>query len=314
MYLDFFGLSKKPFSLTPDPEFLYLSDKHAIAMAMLEYGLYEQAGLTVLSGDVGMGKTTLLQRLLADVDERKVTIGLINNTHKAFGSLLEWVCLAFGLDVDSERPSVLFRAIQAFVISEYARGRRCLLVIDEAQNLSKDTLEQVRLLTNINAEDDLLLHVMLVGQPQLYKTLDDPDLVQITQRITSEYHLTPLSFEETSRYINHRLNVAGQKRKLFDLSARAGVYYYSGGTPRLINKLCDYCLLVAYAKEEESISVDTLIEVVMAQKTGGANRLKYEPKGAESVRQAIKDVTGIDVREVKEIIPILTEHQRGVKK
>lgn len=311
MYLKHFGLTRKPFSLTPDPTFLYLSNKHSVALAMLEYGLYEQAGLTVLTGDVGMGKTTLLRRLLQDVDDRRLTVGMINNTHAAFGSLLEWVCLSFGIEPEQNRPIALFRAIQDFVIAEYAQGRRCLLVIDEAQNLPKDTLEQVRLLTNINAEDDLLLHVMLVGQPQLHQTLNDPDLAQLTQRITSEYHLTALSFEETSRYINHRMEISGATRKIFELASRAGIYYYSGGIPRLINKLCDYCLLVAYAKGEDAISIETLIEVFTAQSASGENRLKQEPKGAEAVRQAIHDLVGIDIRNPGEQIPTLTDSLRG---
>ncbi|MBK8970372.1 MAG: AAA family ATPase [Hahellaceae bacterium] len=302
---------RKPFSLTPDPEFLYLSDKHGIALAMLEYGLYEQAGITVLTGDVGMGKTTLLRRLLSEVDDRRITVGMINTTHTAFGTLLEWVCLALGIEGSFDKPINMFRAIQSFVIEEYAQGRRVLLIIDEAQNLKADVLEQVRLLTNINSEEDLLLHVMLVGQPQLHQTLADPDLAQLTQRITSEYHLTPLDFEDTETYIAHRTKVAGQKAELFDRSVCAGVYHFSGGTPRLINKLCDYCLMVAFAKGDYAVSLDTLVEVVMAQKAGGANRLKHEPKGVEAVRRAIRDITGMEVKQIDEYIPLLTETLQG---
>ncbi len=297
MYLEHFGLNKKPFSLTPDPGFLYLSDKHSIAMAMLEYGLFEQTGITVLTGDIGMGKTTLLRQLLDRLDPKSTQIGLINNTHAEFGSLLETVCLAFDLDIDAERPIILFKRIQDHVISQYAQGKRTLLVIDEAQNLSKEQLEQVRLLTNINAEEDLLLNLVLVGQPQLREKLKDPDLAQITQRISSEYHLTPLSMEETSQYIQHRLKVAGQTRRIFDLPSRAGIYYYSGGAPRLINKLCDYCLLVAFAKNESRITVETLVEVVIAQRVNGVNRLHHDPRNAEAVRRSVQELTGIDLAE-----------------
>ena len=188
MYLEHFGLARKPFSLTPDPAFLFASRAHGVALAMLEYGLYEQAGLTVLSGGVGQGKTTLLRKLLNEVDDQRLTVGLVNNTHESFGTLLEWACLAFNLTGFGERPIQQLQALQNHVISEYSAGRRCVLVIDEAQNLPPAMLEQVRLLTNINDGDDLLLHIVLSGQPELQEILGRHELRQLAQRITAECH------------------------------------------------------------------------------------------------------------------------------
>lgn len=310
MYLEFFKLNKKPFDLSPDPRFLFLSDKHSIALAMLEYGIYEQSGLTVLTGDVGMGKTTLLRQLLTKMDGSKVRVGLINNTHAEFGSLLEWVCLAFDIDAENTKPVEKFGRIQKYLIDQYSLGKRSLLIIDEAQNLSKDQLEQVRLLTNINSENDLLLHVMLIGQPQLYAVLDDPDLLQITQRISSEYHLTPLDLEDTNQYILHRLAVAGQKQALFNDAVIAGIHYYSGGTPRLINKICDYCLVVSFSRGDKYVAFDTLVEVLLTYKNNGAARLKHMPTNSTDIRRAILEVSNVDLQPVSEDIPVAANEFR----
>ncbi len=292
MYLEHFGLTRKPFSLTPDPAFMYLSERHSIAYAMLEYGVYEQAGLTVLTGDVGMGKTTLLHRLLNNVDKRRLTVGNIYNTHAAFGSLLEWACVAFGLPIENDRPVLLFQALQNFLISEYAKGRRCLLVVDEAQNLSIDQLEQVRLLSNINSGDDLLLHILLVGQAELHEHLFDARLVQLVQRITSEYRLEPFDFNTTINYILHRLKIAGveHRRGLFGLDAMAAVHHYSLGIPRTINKLCDYGLMVAFARQEECVTLEALIEVLMAQNMGGRERQHLGPLDAGVIRKTVRQL------------------------
>ncbi len=292
MYLEHFGLTRSPFSLTPDPAFLYLSDQHSLAYAMLEYGVHDQRGLTVLTGEIGMGKTTLLHRLLGELDGRILTIGNIFNTHQSFGTLLEWVCMAFGLPVDSKRPVVLMQALQDFLIAEHARGRHCLLIVDEAQNLSLDQLEQVRLLSNINSGEDLLLQIVLVGQPQLRSQLNAPRLVQLVQRITSEFHLTALELHDTLRYIRHRLRVAGgrQKPSIFSLNAIAAIHHFSFGIPRIINKLCEYGLVVAYARGEDKVTLDVLIEVLMAPNMGGRERRHLGPLDEQTIRRKVRGV------------------------
>ncbi|MEM7172636.1 MAG: AAA family ATPase, partial [Pseudomonadota bacterium] len=182
MYESFYGLREKPFSLLPDPEFLYLSEKHRSALNVLQYGLTGQAGFTVVSGEVGSGKTTLVRRFLREVDS-DTTIGMIHNTHRKLGDILQWILLAFDLDYRGKEKVQLYQIFTDFLIEQYALGRRSVLIIDEAQNLDADTLEELRMLSNVNASKDLVLQIILVGQPELVDTLSRPDLRQFAQRI-----------------------------------------------------------------------------------------------------------------------------------
>lgn len=295
MYLEHFGLAQKPFSLIPDPEFLHFSKKHKVAYSMLEYGLFEQTGITLVTGEVGSGKTTLIRHLLNQIDQNQLTIGLINNTHKSLGDLTNWIALAFNIDHKNKDKAAFYRNIQKFLISEYAKGKRSVLIVDEAQNMDESALEELRLFTNINANKDNLLQIMLVGQPQLCEILQKPDLAQIAQRISVEYHLNPLNWQETCEYIEHRLRVAGGNQSIFNNHAMGVIYYYAGGIPRLINTLCDSALVYAFALEKHVVDLDIAMEVVQDRKISGINRFVRFKDEIEKVRKNLLSETGRDI-------------------
>ncbi len=264
MYESFYGLKEKPFTLLPDPDYLYLSPKHQRALTLLEYGMMNQAGFSVICGDTGAGKTTLIRRLLTELgDDTKV--GLITNTHHSFGELLNWVLMAFGLDGDGKSKAQMHQIFIEFLIEQYAQNKHTVLIVDEAQNMSADTLEELRMLSNINADKDQVLQVILAGQPALRETLRRPELMQFAQRIAVDYYLESLSVEETQSYIEHRLSVAGAQHKIFTREACSAIYKYSGGTPRLINLLCDTALVYGFAEQSETISEQLVHDVVREQ-------------------------------------------------
>ena len=264
MYEAFFGFREKPFTLLPDPAFLYLGKKHSAAYSMLEYGILNHAGFTVVTGEIGCGKTTLIRHLLNHL-EQDVTVGLISNTHKSFGELLQWVMLAFGLEYRGRNKVRMYQAFTDFLIGEYAHNRRTVLIIDEAQNLKPKTLEELRMLSNINADKHQVLQLILVGQPELRTMLRKPELAQFAQRVAVDYHLGALNREETSEYIKHRLSQAGGKSGLFTNQACNLVYDSTDGIPRLINVLCDTALVYGYAELRKRIS-DAQIVAVLADK------------------------------------------------
>jgi general secretion pathway protein A len=268
MYESFYKFAEKPFTLLPDPGFLFLSTKHRMALTLLEYGLMNQAGFTVISGDIGTGKTTLIRHLLDEMD-REHTVGLISNTHRSFGELLQWILLAFNLEHGNLDKVGMYRRFTDFIIGEYARNRRVVLIVDEAQNMAAETLEELRMLSNINADKDQALQVILVGQRELRDTLRRPDLVQFAQRIAVDYHLEPLSEQETVGYIRHRLGVAGGDPQLFDEAACRDVFRYSNGIPRLINLLCDTALVYGYAEQRERIDSVLVTDVAREKQQGG---------------------------------------------
>ena len=268
MYKDFYKFSEKPFTLLPDPGFLYMSDKHRMAFTLLEYGLMNHAGFTVISGDIGAGKTTLIRHLLDNMD-REHTVGLISNTHRTFGELLHWVLLAFNLDHANLSKVEMYQRFVDFIIDEYAHNRRTVLIVDEAQNMSAETLEELRMLSNVNADKDQALQVILVGQNELRDTLRRPDLVQFAQRISVDYHLQPLSEEETANYIHHRLKVAGGHPDIFTDLACQAVHRYSNGVPRLINLLCDTAMVYGYAEQKQRIDANLVTQVAKEKQQGG---------------------------------------------
>ena len=268
MYETFYKLREKPFTLLPDPGFLFLSNKHRMALTLLEYGLMNQAGFTVISGDIGTGKTTLIRHLLDHMD-REHTVGLISNTHRSFGELLQWILLAFNLEYADLGKVEMYRRFVDFIIDEYAHNRRVVLIVDEAQNMAAETLEELRMLSNVNADKDQALQVILVGQRELRDTLRRPDLVQFAQRISVDYHLEPLSEEETAGYIRHRIEVAGGDTQLFEEGACRAVYRYSNGVPRLINLLCDTALVYGYAEQRELIDSALVTDVAREKQQGG---------------------------------------------
>lgn len=286
MYTSHFGLKKKPFSLAPDPEYLYLSPLHKKALTVLEYGLMSQAGFTVITGEIGSGKTTLIHHLLNNIDD-DFTVGFITNTHVAQGDLLTWVLSAFDVNVTGENKAQRNQLLVKFLRQLHANQRRAILIIDEAQNMDLDTLEELRLLSNINSASDLILQIVLVGQPELIKKLKQPELLQFAQRVSVAFHLTPLSYEQAEKYIYHRLKIAGGSSEIFTRPACLAVYYFSGGVPRLINNICDLSLVFALAEDEKQVSLQTVIDVVKEKRASGIVPLVAMESGE---RQKIREL------------------------
>lgn len=262
LYLDHFGLKKRPFSIVPDPEFLFWSDAHLWAYSMLEYGMMTRAPITLITGEIGSGKTTLVNHLIKSQDE-DITIGLISNAHGDRGELLRWVLMSLNLPAPAQDTYVdLFARFQQFMISEYAAGRRVVLIFDEAQNLSRESLEEVRMFTNINSNNDELLQIILVGQPELRDIVRRPDMKQFAQRISSNFHLGTMSGPTVRAYIQHRMRVAGATQEIFTRSAIKLIAEATGGVPRLVNQICDLALVYAYSEGKKQISSMTIRHLI----------------------------------------------------
>ncbi|MEQ8233286.1 MAG: AAA family ATPase [Gammaproteobacteria bacterium] len=290
MYETFYGFREKPFSLTPDPAFLYLGEKHSTGLSMLRYGLLNRAGITVLTGEIGAGKTTLIRQLLAEI-EQDVVVGLISNTHESFGNLMQWVSVAFDIPSDSDSKAVLYDRFTAFLIEQYAAGRRTVLIVDEAQNLDDAVLEELRLLNNINADKDQLLQLVLVGQPELRDKLRSPRLVQFVERIAVDYHLGPLSVEETARYIEHRIETVGGRPGIFSPAASRFVHYQCAGVPRLVNTVCDTALVYGFATQAPVITAQTICDMILERLDAGlfgAGKIDFQGIKADTPEQLHK--------------------------
>jgi general secretion pathway protein A len=255
MYASFFGLNEKPFSITPDPRFLFLSERHAEALAHLVYGINEAGGFIQLTGEVGTGKTTVVRSLLAQAPKH-AEIALILNPRMTPAEFLLAICEELGLEVPERSQGSLKDLVDLLsrhLLRAHSEGKRIVLVVDEAQNLAAEVLEQVRLLTNLETETQKLLQIILIGQPELRELLDRTELRQLAQRITGRYHLAPLSADETSAYVRHRLRVAGATREVFTSGALREIRRLSGGVPRLINIICDRALLGAFTEDRHLV-------------------------------------------------------------
>ena len=220
MYEKFYGLREKPFSILPDPDMIYWGHNHLLAFAMLEFGVMNNAGFTVITGEIGCGKTTLLRYLLRNIDSN-ITVGLISNTPCAKADLLQWVMMSLDQPFE-DSYAVLLKRFHHFLHDQYLRGGRTILVVDEAQNLGLESLEELRMLSNINADKDQYLQIILIGQPQLKDLLRSPQLVQFAQRVSSDFHLKPLNPTDVREYIRYRLKTAGSRRQLFSDEACRG--------------------------------------------------------------------------------------------
>ncbi len=264
-YLDHFGMRERPFSLAPDPAFLFWSPEHRGALAMLEYGLDTRAPITLLSGEIGAGKTTLLHYFIDGLRE-DITTGLISNARPGFNDILRRVCAALEVDLPPgtapDDSAAQFAALQTFLLAEHRAGRRVLVIIDEAQNLNRDALEDLRMLTNINAGRDEVLQLLLSGQPELREMVRRPDLAQFAQRVAASYHLPRLDLAGVGGYIAERLRKAGATPSIFSRQAAELVHQATSGTPRLVNQLCDLALTYAYAQGAHQVVRATVQQVL----------------------------------------------------
>ncbi|MFC3169445.1 ExeA family protein [Paracoccus fontiphilus] len=261
-YLEHYGFAVRPFSILPDPGMLFWSDRHKKAFAVLEYGLMTRAPLTVVTGEVGVGKTTLIQALLRRTDP-DMRIGLISNARGDRGDLLRWILNAFDISAPPGADYVdLFQTFQDFVLSEYAEGRLVVLIFDEAQNLGADTLEELRMLTNINSGTDELLQLILLGQPELREIITRPELRQFAQRVSATFHLGSFDAETTAAYIRHRLQKAGGTGAEIDGPASARIHAEARGVPRMINKIADLALVYGAAADRPAIGAEIIDELI----------------------------------------------------
>jgi general secretion pathway protein A len=280
MYESFFGFNEKPFNITPDPKYLYLSDQHQEAIAHLHYGIDQRGGFVVITGEVGTGKTTLCRHLLNNMDDR--TEGaIIFNPNLSEIELLKAINSDFGVDASAGTKKELIDELNRFLLEERYRGKNMVLMIDEAQNLLPVVLEQIRMLSNIETEKEKLIQIILIGQPQLKNLLARPELEQLSQRVTARYHLSALNRKETYRYIQHRLDVACNGSHIaFEPAAMRAIYKFSKGIPRLINVVCDRALLGAFTTGKQSPIpkkiVKQSIREVAGPKPSGLNRLSLQ--------------------------------------
>ncbi|HJS21068.1 MAG TPA: AAA family ATPase [Steroidobacteraceae bacterium] len=256
MYLELFKLQDLPFRLSPDPSFLYLSKHHARAKAYMESTIWFTDGFVVITGEIGSGKTTLIETFLREL-EKDVVVAQVNQTQLSPIEFLQAVLVQFGFSPFKMKKAEVLSTLNTFLIEQYASNRKVLLIIDEAQNLSDRVLEEVRLLSGVETTKEKVLRIILAGQPELNEKLNSPELLQLTQRIRLRFHLTPLSKIDTRAYVQHRLEVAGsQGRQIFHESCYGTIFRYTGGTPRLINTLCDTAMMAAFARDQDTVALE----------------------------------------------------------
>jgi len=299
MYESFYGLKENPFHLTPDPSYLFMSRGHEEAYTHLEYAILENKGFVVITGEIGSGKTTLINLLLSKI-QQKIQVGVINQTLVQPTQFIKMICQEFELPTDARDKAELLDLLHSFLLQQFARRKRVTMIIDEAQNLPNNTIEEIRMLSNLESEKHHLIQMMLVGQPELKYKLQQKSLEQFVQRVTVYCHLNGLDMDETSRYITHRLQVAGaEKQDIFTKEAIDVIHQYSRGIPRLINILCDAALVYGFADELNVIDLNVIEDVVADRKVGGifpengldessvslsapGNRKEHEPETGQS--------------------------------
>jgi general secretion pathway protein A len=262
MYEKHFSFKHKPFELIPNPDFLFLSNTHKKAITYIDYGIKEKIGFILLTGEIGSGKTTIVRNLIKNLNG-SVRLSRVNNTKVSSEQLIAMINDDFGLDVEGKSKTKLLSDLNEFLINQYSDKFQPILLIDEAQNLSPDLLEEIRMLSNLETDRAKLLQIILVGQPELKKTLMMPELMQLRQRININYHIAPLTIDETERYIRHRLSIAGNPDAIeFEDTMVSRIYQFSRGIPRLINILCDFALLAAYVDARKTVNIEIIQEVI----------------------------------------------------
>jgi general secretion pathway protein A len=273
MYSEFFGFSEKPFTITPNPQFIYLSEHHREAFAHLLYGIDSHAGFIAMTGEVGTGKTTVLRTLLCQLDPEKYRSALIFNPCLSGEQLLASICREFGVEPVERNAFGYLDALNGFLLEQHQAGRTVILVVDEAQNLAPDVLEQVRMISNLETERDKLVQIVLAGQPELNDVLNRHDLRQLSQRITVRCRLAPMDMHDTVEYIRHRLRVSGCRIPgLFSDGAIRRIYRFSRGIPRLINVACEQALVMAWTLESVTVTPRIAARVIESARQGGTGR------------------------------------------
>ena len=280
MYEEYFGFKEKPFNIAPDPDYLYLSRKHQNAITSLDFGLVDDAGLILFTGDIGTGKTTLIHHILRKIGV-DFTVAVVFNTNVDADQLLGIILQEFGLNADSDYKAAAIKTLSRFLIDLRSRNKRPLLIIDEAQSLSLDALEEIRLLSNLQDGSTMLLQIMLVGQPELKDRLKSPSMASLTQRIAVNYHLKPFDREETAQYIAHRLKTAGGRTDLFTDAAIDRVHRMTHGIPRSINILCHAALVYGFADDLTTIDVPVLEEIMSDTQDSGIGSERWFKDGGE---------------------------------
>ena len=299
MYEAFYGLSSKPFQLNPDPAFYYASKQHRRAKAYLEYGVLRNEGFIVITGEVGAGKTTIVRGLLDSLDSSTVVAANLVSTQLDAEDTLRMVAAAFGVRVKDVSKADLLMALEAYLVSQTSQGKRCLLIVDEAQNLTPRAVEELRMLSNFQLGKQALLQSFLVGQPQFREILQSPEMQQLRQRVTATCHIGPLDGDETQAYILHRLKCAGSAgRPSFEPAAFEAIFKASGGIPRRINSVCDRLLLLGFLGNKEAFSADEVAEVVkeiheesaVPANTGRGINQNWQPAGMPTVADSSLDI------------------------
>ena len=310
-YLEHFNLSEQPFRLTPDPEFLYWSKQHARAKAYMESTIWLADGFVVITGEIGSGKTTLLQSFLSELDD-DVLYAVVSQTQLTPTQFLQAVLTEFGFKPFNKRKVELLDMLNMFLIEQYSSGKKVVLVVDEAQNLTKKVLEEIRMISGIETHKEKVLRIILAGQPELKDTLDSDELKQLVQRVRLRFHLGPLDRREMREYIERRLSIAGRKKAdLFVDGSFDVIYRFSGGIPRLINTLCDTALLCCFADDKQNVEA---VDVISAAEelnwrehesnTGVYDQLRQVETGQKSTDDS--HVTRIEVRANGEVVDVLT--------
>jgi putative secretion ATPase (PEP-CTERM system associated) len=297
-YLNHFNLQEQPFRLTPDPDFIYWSKQHARAKAYMESTIWLADGFVVITGEIGSGKTTLLQSFLSELDD-DVVYAVVSQTQLTPTQFLQAVLTEFGFKPFNKRKVELLDMLNMFLIEQYSNGKKVVLIVDEAQNLTHKVLEEIRLISGIETHKEKVLRIILAGQPELRDSLESPGLKQLVQRVRLRFHLGPLDRREMHEYIDHRLSVAGAKTRLFEEDAFETIHRYTGGVPRLVNTLCDTALLCAFADEKSTVGLDDVVAAIteLNWKEHESNTGIYEKLQQIQQREVNdSDVTRIEVR------------------
>ena len=321
MYEQYYGFAHRPFQLLPDPTFLYRSNKHEKALTLLEYGLFHRTGFIVISGEIGTGKTTLIRHMLRSLDKDKMVVACLSQTNLKPEEFLRVLCQEYSLLHEGKTKTELIELLGIFLIEQFEKEQEIILIVDEAQNLSLETLEEIRMLSNLDADSEPVLQIILVGQPSLRDKLRGKGLQQLSQRITLSYHLEPLERDECRAYIRHRIEKAGgADPELFEEGALELIYNDSGGVPRLINAVCDTCLV--YGMAEDLSRIDRgLVKKVIRDRASWDLFSETEPSSCEQLftsAPAATDLEGFDRRsgyleeKLHQLVEISTASQKAL--